>query len=124
MKKLITTIPYDKVKFKWICNHWDVHLNGTCLYNGELCEFENDYPEYNEENDEWSEMMVRIYQLDIKDKLMWMKRQWSFEKCVGYHWSYDNNGKRGKNFHYRKPTWFYKRLFNWYYNLTKKKKKL
>lgn len=121
MKKLIKILPYEEVKFKWVSNHWDVHLNGTCIYNGELCEFENKYPEYDEETDEWEEMRVKIYQLDFLSKLKWIKQQWAFEKCVGYHWSYID-GKRGAGFHYRKPEWLYKKIFNWFYQLKKKKK--
>lgn len=119
VKNLIATIPYKEVKFKWVSTHYDVHLNGTCIYNGELCEFENKYPDYNEEIDEFEEMQVKIYQLDLLNKLKWIKSQLVFEKCVGYHWSYDNN-KRGKSFHYRNPEWFYKLLFNWFYKLKKR----
>lgn len=113
-RELIKILPYDKVDFKWISNHWDVHLNGTCIYNGDLCEFENDYPSYNEETDEWEEMMVRIYKLNYFEKAKWTKRQLMFEKCVGYHWSY-YKGRRGKNFYYRKPQWLYKLLFRLFY---------
>jgi hypothetical protein len=119
MKK-IADVNYDKVKFKFISNHWDIHLNGTCIYNGELCEFKNKYPDYNEETDDWEEMIVEIFQLNLKEKLAWYKKQWLFEKCVGYHWSY-KNGKRGKSFYYRKPQWLYKKIFNLYYKLKKKK---
>lgn len=41
MKKLIKILPYNDVNFKWVSNHFDVHLNGSCVYGGELCEFEN-----------------------------------------------------------------------------------
>lgn len=119
MKK-IADVNYNEVKFRFISNHYDVHLNGTCIYNGELCEFKNEYPDYDEETDEWKEMVVEIYQLTLQEKLRWYKRQWLFEKCVGYHWSYNNN-KRGGYFHYRKPQWLYKRIFNLYYKRKKKK---
>ena len=121
-RTVIKVIPYDEVNFKWISNHWDVHLSGTCIYNGELCEFENSYPMYNEDTDEYEEMLVKIYKLDLLSKLAWMKRQWGFEKCVGYHWTYIN-GARSYGFKYRKPEWFYKRLLNWYYSIKKKKNK-
>ena len=113
-KELIKTLPYDEVKFRWVSNHYDVHLNGTCTYNGDLCEFENKYPEYIEETDEMEEMFVKIYKLNFIGKLKWKFKQWKFEKCVGYHYSYIN-GKRGKSFHYRKPQWLYVWLFNRYY---------
>jgi hypothetical protein len=113
-RELIKTLPYDEVNFKWVSNHWDVHLNGLCTYNGELCEFENDYPEYDEEKDEWKEMLVRIYKLDLMSKLAWKKRQWSFEKMVGYHWTYPQR-KQGQSFYYRKPKWLYGILFKLFY---------
>lgn len=119
MKK-IADINYENVEFRFISNHYDVHLNGTCIYNGELCEFKNQYPDLDEETDEWEEMIVEIYQLTFKEKFEWYKRQWLFENCVGYHWTYPQR-KEGKSFYYRKPQWLYKRLFNLYYKLKKKK---
>ena len=118
MKK-IADINYENVEFRFISNHYDVHLNGTCIYNGELCEFKNQYPDFNEETDEWEEMIVEIYQLTFKEKFEWYKRQWMFENCVGYHWTYPQR-KEGKSFYYRKPQWLYKRLFKLYYKLKKK----
>lgn len=29
-RELIKTLPYDKVDFRWISDHYDVHLNGSC----------------------------------------------------------------------------------------------
>lgn len=119
MKK-IADIKYEDVHFKFIGNHWDVHLNGTCIYNGELCEFKNEYPEFNEELDEWEEMMVEIYQLNFLEKLKWYKRQRLFEQCVGYHWTYGSD-KGNRGFYYRKPKWLYKFIFNLYYKIQTKK---
>ena len=110
----IKTLPYNEVKFKFISNHYDVHLNGSCLYENSICEFKSEYPNYNEETDDWDEQWVNIYKLNWREKLKWIWKQWLFEKCVGYHWSY-RNGKRGKGFYYRKPKWFYVWIFNLYY---------
>lgn len=120
MKK-IADIKYDEVNFRFISDHWDVHLTGTCIYNGELCEFKNQYPDYDEELDEWEEMIVEIYQLNLLEKFKWYKKQWLFEKCVGYHWTY-GSGKRNRGFYYRKPKWLYKIIFNLYYKLKTKNK--
>ena len=114
-KILIKTLPYDEVKFRWVSNHYDIHLNGTCIYDDELCEFRGEYPDYNEETDDWEEIFVKIYKLNFINKLKWYWRQWKFEKCVGYHWSYGRDSKRGKSFDYRNPKWLYKFLFNLYY---------
>lgn len=110
-RELVKILPYNDVDFRWISSHYDVHLNGSCMFNRSLHEFENDYPE-----DYDSEMMVRIYKLDLLSKLKWYWKQWLFEKRVGYHCSY-KKGKRGKSFYYRKPKWLYARIFNWYYKL-------
>jgi hypothetical protein len=107
-RELIKTLPYDKVDFRWISSHYDVHLKGSCMINGSLHEFENDHPEDDKE------MMVRIYKLDLISKLKWYWMQWCFEKCVGYHWTYPQR-KQGQRFYYRKPKWLYVRIFNWYY---------
>jgi hypothetical protein len=113
MKELIKLLPYNEVKFRFIRDHWDVHLNGTCMYNGNLCEFENTSPDYNEELDDWEEMFVKIYKLDFIDKIKWYYKQWLFEMCVGYHWTYPK--RKDAYFYYRKPKWLYMWLSNCYY---------
>jgi hypothetical protein len=87
-RELIKTLSYNEVKFRWISDHYDVHLKGTCMYNGELCEFENECPNYNEETDDCEEMFVKIYKIDLISKLKCYWKQWKFEKCIGYHWTY------------------------------------
>ena len=96
-------IRYNDVDFKWISNHYDMHLNGTCIFNMELCEFKTGIGD---------DEMVEIIKLGFGQKLWWRYRQWKFEKCVGYHWTI---GSKNKNFYYRKPVWFYKFLFKIYY---------
>ena len=114
-KELIETLPYDEVNFRWISNHYDVHLNGTCIFNGKLCEFENEYPDFDEETEEYEEMFVKIYKLNLIDKIKWRWKQWKFEKIIGYHWTYPQR-KQGKGFYCRKPKWLYTWLFNLYYS--------
>lgn len=117
-KTLIATLPYSEVNFRFVSNHWDVHLRGTCMYNGELCAFENEEPDYDEEADEWAEMFVRIYRVGFIDKLKLRWQQFLFEQCVGYHWTYPYR-KQGQGFFYRKPKWLYIWLFNKYFKLKK-----
>ena len=81
-KEPIKTIQYDRVKFKYVSSHYDIHLNGTCIYEGSLCEFKCELPGYDEEKDEWEEAYAKIYKLDYKEKLKWLWRQWLFEKCI------------------------------------------
>jgi len=116
-KDLIKILPYEQVKFKWISDHYNIHLNGTCIYNNELCEFDIDNSTYDDETDEYDGLFVNIYKLNFIDKLKWRFKQWKFEKCVGYHWSYPHRDKGFyyRSFYYRKPTWLYVWLFNKYY---------
>ena len=111
--ELADKIPYEKVKFKFISDHYDVHLNGTCIYNNQLHEFKN-----KDDEDDYENMFVEIYKLSFSEKIKWYFTQLSFELCVGYHWSY-SKGKRGKRFYYRKPIWFYEFLFSFYYQIKK-----
>ena len=82
-RELIKTLPYNEVKFRWISNHYDVHLNGTCMYNGDLCEFENKYPGYNEETDDCEEMFVKIYKLDLISKLNGIGNNGNLKNVLG-----------------------------------------
>lgn len=50
--KLITTIPYSATNFKWVSNHYDLHLQGLCTYAGETCYFQTLEGDWNEEKDE------------------------------------------------------------------------
>lgn len=107
MNNLIKTLPYDQVDFRWISNHYDVHLSGTCMYNNRLCRFEN-------KSSDQDDMYVDIYRLNFIESMKWYWKQWIFEKCVGYHWTYPYR-KVGVYFYYRKPKFLYKWLFNLYY---------
>ena len=64
-REFVKTVPYNQVKFKWISDHYDIHLKGSCMLNGKLHEFENDYPK------EGEEMRVRIYRLNFITRLKW-----------------------------------------------------
>ena len=115
--KLLAKIPYSEVKFRWVANHWDLHLQGTCVYENKLCMFQTEEPDYDEEKDEWETPYSEIYELSWLEKLQWIKNQWLFEKCVGYHWTYPIR-KEKRGFYYRKPQWLYKKLFNIYYKIS------
>jgi hypothetical protein len=114
IEKPITTLPYNEVKFKFITNHYDYHLDGSCIYENSICKFSCEYPQWNEDIDDYDEALVNIYKLSFFEKLKYIWKQWLFEKCVGYHYSY-KNGKRGKGFYYRNPEWLYVWIFNIYY---------
>jgi hypothetical protein len=112
--KLINTIPYNQTQFKFVSNHYDLHLEGLCTYKGETCYFQTLQGNWNEENDEWDQSFCEIYKLSIGEKWKWFWRKKKFEWMVGYHWSYPQR-KQGKFFYYRKPTWLYRRLFRLFY---------
>lgn len=116
-RELAAKISYDNVDFRFISDHYDVHLSGTCIYNDALHDFENDYPSYNEEKDEYEDMSVRIYSLDFYTRLKRYWKQWLFEQYVGYHWTYPYRKNRSRPFKYRNPKWFYTMLFKWFYKL-------
>lgn len=108
--------------FKWISDHYDWHLRGTCTFKSKICAFEVQYPACDDETGELGEVFAQVYELNVIEKIQWHYRQWLFEKCVGYHWTYTQN-KKGSSFYYRKPEWLYKQLFNWYYRKNKWKNK-
>lgn len=110
--KFLKTIPYDNVKFKFISNHYDIHLKGTCMYKGSLCEFKTNL-HFDDIFEEIVEM-VDIYELTKVEKLKWLTRQFMFELCVGKHWSYHNGKKKGE-YYTRNPKWLYRMLFRLYY---------
>lgn len=100
MKELMT-ISYDKVKFNWISEHYNIHLHGTCYYNNKLCEFKTNINDITKKN----EIRVKVYRLSTIEKIKWKLNQFLFEICVGYHWTYGKN--IDAKFYYRKPTWLY-----------------
>jgi len=114
--KLLTTIPYNTTNFKWVSNHYDIHLDGLCIYNGQTCYFKTIEGNWNDEKDEPDESFCEIYSLSLIEKMKWFWRQKKFESMVGYHWTYPYR-KQNLPFYYRKPTWFYKYLFKLFYKL-------
>lgn len=114
IRKILIFLPYSKMDFKFISNHYDIHLEGSCIYENKLCEFKT-FPGYwDKDNDDCYESFCEIYKLNLFEKIEWLWKQWLFEKCIGYHYSYKNNKKLG-NFYYRTPKWFYNMIFNLYY---------
>ena len=111
-------LKYGDVDFKWISSHYDIHLNGTCTYNNKMCLFESGEITYNEDCDDFDVVYVNIYRLSLKDKIKWKFKQFMFEQCVGYHWTYPYR-KQGAGFYYRNPKWLYIWLFNKYFQLKK-----
>ena len=101
-------IPYEKMEFKWISGHHDIHLNGLCIVNKELYRFETDYNNF----------VCTVHKLTLVQKCKWVLRKKAFELCVGCHWTYPHR-KKGTKFYYRKPKWFSRFLFNSYYKVKK-----
>jgi hypothetical protein len=121
MKKessIIATIPYEEVCFKWVSHHWDINLNGICIYENELCEFETFFVYDKDEEDEELQgdydAFVRIYKLNFLQKLKWLWRKRKFELCVGYYWSYKDGERLNKKFKHKKKS-LSSRFYKWYY---------
>lgn len=73
--KIIDTIPYNQTKFKFISSHYNLHLQGLCIYKNEVCYFQTLEGDFNEEKDEWDESFCQIYKLSFKEKIKWLFRQ-------------------------------------------------
>jgi hypothetical protein len=80
---------YEDVKFRFITNHYDVHLSGTCSYNGRIARFKNLDPYADK-------MWCQITELNFVERTKERLRQLWFEICVGKHWTYPDrkNGAR------------------------------
>lgn len=123
---MTTQVKDDEINIVWVTNFWDIPLAGLCRYKGRLCKFncvEQGYWEPIEEegvdeddwDDRWIESIYEVTSLTWREKIQWKIRQKKFEFFVGKHWSY-KNGKRGAAFGTKRPKWFVKWAFNWYYS--------
>ena len=105
-------VPYSEAEWVWVSNHYDIHLDGLCRYQGELCRFET--WDADEDNPQ-----VRIFRMTALEKLSWLLRKRMFELCIGHHWTYQQKKTR-THFYYRWPRWFYKGLFWAYYGFKRR----
>jgi hypothetical protein len=129
--KHIDAIPYEKVKFFFIKDHYDLHREGLCIFNNRISYFKINHEsedemvekEYEDENyHSWSEdLMMDIFELTDQELVDELFEKTMFELNVGYHWSYPHR-KLNYHFHYRKPKWLYVLLFKLHYYLNKKNK--
>lgn len=112
----INTILYSQVKFIWVSNHHDLHLDGICDYKNKIHRFKTIWPDWIEETEEWGEAYCKIYRLNSIEKLTWLYDKRKFELMVGYHWT-NSYRKKDPLFYYRKPKKLYEWLFKKYYNM-------
>lgn len=68
--------------FVWITNQYDYHLEGLCTYLGQWHRFET--------HEIHSTLVCRVYTLSPIEKLKWKLSKFFFEKCVGKHYTYQN----------------------------------
>lgn len=119
---LVAVIPYGEIRFRYINNHHDIHLGGLCYYNETIHYFKCDYPNYNDDTEEYDVVYGKIYSLTFRDKAKLLFRQYMFELCIGDHYSYDRKGNRkSHSLRQRKPKWLYNFLFNLYYDVHNRK---
>lgn len=111
--KQFSKIVYDnEIEYRFISSYYDLPLKGICYHLGILYEFQRVQLE------EYFDDYLELYSLNPFEEFKWKFKQWWFETCVGYHWSwYPKNNKRQTGFYYRKPVWFYKLLMKLYYKL-------
>lgn len=129
---MLTTIPYDQMKFVWVTNHYDIHWAGLCRVDGSLCRFETrDETDYQRMNDgcpycgdpnndniddcsclPYVDIVCDIYPLTVIEKFKWLCRKSLFEFCVGTHWSYP---KRKDSLRKARSKW----LMQLYYKLSR-----
>jgi hypothetical protein len=102
----IAEVPYNDMKFKWVCSHYDIHLHGTCYYNNEICEFIVD---------DDLEGIYKIYKLNRKGKIKWWLKQKKFELMVGDHWTYKDGERIGIFYYDKRPRWLRTLLSRIYY---------
>lgn len=97
-RKLIAIIPYYEVDWVFVSNFWDINLEGTCIYNGMLCDFETiDNPDVDMDN-----IMVLIYKLSTIQRMNRRIRKTMFEWFVSTSWSYKDGKKVPRRF---RPDW-------------------
>ena len=104
--KQIATIRSENLRAVFVLSYCDTPFagatNGTCRFSGGFCEFDSMYHD--------DVILYRIYSLNPFEKIRWLCRQWAFEQCVGYHWSYEK-----KHITSTKPKFLQERLFDIYY---------
>lgn len=109
----MNTLDYEDMDFVYITNHYDVHLEGLCRYNGELHKFKISPALSDKEFYEDEIVRYDVSSLTILEKIKAIYKKKMFEWCVGYHWSYPR--KPGTTFKIKRPKWFWNRVFNVYF---------
>jgi hypothetical protein len=104
----IKIVKDTEVEYRFITNYYDVPLRGSCYYLGKLYSFSR--------KDEGN--YLYLFHLNMNGERRWKWKQFWFEQCVGYHWSWFPKNRHNK-FYYRNPQWLYKFLFWLYYKLKK-----
>ena len=102
-------IHYAELDIIFVSDYYDMPLGGLCRHNGKIEKFEVDY-------DTCSATIVSLTPLQRIRALVNKKL---FELCVGHHWSYDKKGNQKSYFHWRRPEFLHKMLFNFYYWIIK-----
>ena len=91
-----------EVEFVFVTNYYDQPLNGLCIVNGDLCEFELVYDFEEPPEHEY----YNIYKFTTFGKYVALYQKKMFELCVGEHWSFK-----------QKPFKMKPILFNFYFDI-------
>jgi hypothetical protein len=112
-KKVITKLAPEDVDFVWVAGHYDIHLEGICRYENQICAFMAAGGGWNDEADDYHPVYYDIYQLSFWEKGKWLLDKKMFELCVGYHWTYPQ-ATQMRAWKLRKPEFLYKMLYRSY----------
>ena len=102
--KLLAEIPYEDVDFVYVTDHWDIHVEGLCLFTGALCLFRGLVGVEAE--------TLSIYSLGRIEKARLLMGKYLFEFFIGTHWTYPL-----KPYKRRAPTFFWALMFRFYYKV-------
>jgi hypothetical protein len=105
-------VDHRDMKYLFVTNHYDIHLNGLCYVDNQLCKFQL----FSDWEDDDSKYLVTPLSSIEKIKALWSKKK--FEICIGYHWTYPNR-LNGEVFYTKTPQWFWKIVFKMYYGCNK-----
>lgn len=84
----MTTARANELQWIFIENHYDVHLEGTCIYQGMFCRFKM-HGDFDDGN-----LIYEVTPLNWYGRILARAEQYLFEVCVGLHWTYKRDKRR------------------------------
>lgn len=116
----------ERPRFLWSVGHYDGPCTGICSLNNERCWFQKTHEGSLQQDGKY--LLIRLFavvKVSEKEYEERLRRHKVFQKYIGYHTTYDKDGKRRKDTPWLK--WYRKllgRTSKGYYNQSKKWKYL